>query len=380
MRDDRHRQGLRTRHGVLSCVVIATASLLWVSSASGDLVRGKEIRFGYPIKDVAAADFNHDGATDLAVSGERSVTIVTGRGDGIFMRARQFRVGEDPQVLRVADLNRDHDKDIVSANLTSDNVSVLIGRGDGTFKRRRNYPVGDGPTYVDVGRLSRDRRPDLAVTNLHDGTVSLLINKGHGRLRQARERNVGGTPRSVAIAKLNGDRNRDLAIAQFDRIAILKGKGHARFRRARDVEMQSGLWELIAPDVNGDHVTDLAVTNLSDFGVSVLVGKRKGGFKDPASYGFVGSPTDLAVADITGGSSKDLIVEAEEYPLDFEDDPGRLYVLRGSRDGSFSDDIDIELDGDAGRFAVADFNGDGSADIAAITYMPAPKIELLLNE
>jgi hypothetical protein len=40
----------------------------------------------------------------------------------------------------------------------------------------------------------------------------------------------------------------------------------------------------------------------------------------------------------------------------------------------------LHLDGQGGRFAVGDLNGDGKRDVAAISYTPSSEIEIFLNE
>ncbi len=73
----------------------------------------------------------------LLLSGENSVAILRGRGDGTFESAGYFGVGHSPRSLAVSDVDQDDLPDLVVAN-GDGTVSVLLGLGDGTFGTRRN--------------------------------------------------------------------------------------------------------------------------------------------------------------------------------------------------------------------------------------------------
>jgi hypothetical protein len=376
----------RGRAGRLGALVAAASACLVAlappAEAPAAFVRGDDVPLDWLAFEIAAADFNGNGTKDLALTRYHSVVIFKGRGDGTFRQTGRFSVGREPTKLLVTDLNRDGDRDLVTSNYESDNISVLIGRGDGTFKRRVNYRAGDGPSDVAVGKLNGDRRRDLAVTNLFDNDVSIFLGRRNGTFRRKRDRRAGLEPIDVAIARLNGDQARDLAIADRDRVAILKGRGDGTFKTGRDIVIELLLYEVIATHLNRGRAADLLVTNISynsSQGVHVFLGRGNGTFSHLKQYVFDSSPTKVAAADIVGGPRKDLIVETEGYPGGGGNNPGFLYVLRG-RKGGFSRQITLELDGAGGRFATADLNGDGTRDVAALTYTAVPKIEIFLNQ
>jgi hypothetical protein len=368
-----------------------TATVLALpADASGDLVRAQDVPLGIPAYDVANADFNRDGKQDLALPDRgHAVEVLLGNGDGTFEPGGSFRVGAGPNLLALADLNRDGKKDIVTTNYGSDSISVLLGRGDGNFMQAIGHRIGDGPLGLSVGRVNRDRRPDLAVANVHDNTVSVLMGEGHGKFGHRHDYAAGRSPQSAAIADLNGDGRRDLAVADFEHPAILMGRSDGTFRRRRYIG--TGLFlspsDVIAAHVNRDRITDLLVTSLNfdgQQGTWVFLGREDRGFTQPTQYP-MGPPTKIALRDMTGDGRKDLVAEDEG---DYEGDPGYLYVLRGSGDGTFEPlchgcappyFLDT-LDGAGGRFATGDFDGNGRRDIAAITYAGGPKLEILLNQ
>ena len=78
---------------------------------------------------IVAADFTHDGLTDLALSRGDSVAVVTGNGAGGFGQPLNFSIAAaGPAALIAADLNGDGASDLVTANAGSANVSLLLQR------------------------------------------------------------------------------------------------------------------------------------------------------------------------------------------------------------------------------------------------------------
>lgn len=366
-------------------MLVTTLSLAAAAPASADLVRAADVPLHIHAYDVAAADFNRDGNVDLALPDQdHAVTILHGRGDGTFAPAGSLRAGTIPHDIQIANLNRDGRKDIVVTNLEGDTVSVFLGRKGG-FRRAVTYRVGDRPSDVAVGRLNRDRWPDIAVSNAFDGDVTILLGTGHGQFGHRRDYRTGETPNGVAIADLNGDRKRDLAVADIDRPAILKGRGDGTFKRRRYIRtgIPFTLADLIAARVDRGRVPDLLLIDCCNFdqyaGAWLLLGRGDGTFRPPTQYGCRNPPTKVTAADMTGDGRKDLVIEDEG---DYEGNPGSLCVLRGKRDGTFtySDALAPRLDGPGGRFAIADFDGDGDRDIAAVAYGPGPELEVFLNQ
>src|SRR3954462_8094774 len=94
---------------------------------------------------VATADFNNDGKLDLATSsyddatGDGSVSVLLGNGNGSFQPARTFATGPYTWSLTAGNFNADGKIDLATANQdlftdTGENdVSILLGNGDGTF-------------------------------------------------------------------------------------------------------------------------------------------------------------------------------------------------------------------------------------------------------
>ena len=77
-------------------------------------------------------------------TGDNTVSVLLGNGDGTFQPAQAFAVGSAPFAVAVADLGNGQ-ADIVTANAGDNTVSVLLGNGDGTFQPAQAFAVGSEP-------------------------------------------------------------------------------------------------------------------------------------------------------------------------------------------------------------------------------------------
>ncbi|MBA3916423.1 MAG: VCBS repeat-containing protein [Acidobacteriales bacterium] len=128
------------RQALLGSVALVVAYLCLASSALAQL----ETRASFPVLYeptlVAAGDFNHDGAQDVAVTciealcGE-GIQVLLGKGDGTFASATVYPIPNCPEDgLAIADLNGDGNLDVAVSERVGSAVAVLLGNGDGTFQ------------------------------------------------------------------------------------------------------------------------------------------------------------------------------------------------------------------------------------------------------
>jgi len=163
----------------------------------------------------------------------------------------------------------------------------------------------------------------------------------------------------------------DLAVADYsgNSAFILLGNGDGTFRPAGNYSLESWSTFIAAWDFNGDGKPDLVVSHplggccsfQANGEVSILLGNGDGTFRPPVDYlaGQVpvnNKPQCVAVADFNGDGNADLAVA---------DGAGfNISILLGNGDGTFRPSVDYAVGGDAAYVAVGDFNGDGRLDIA----------------
>jgi len=143
-------------------------------------------------------------------------------------------------------------------------------------------------------------------------------------------------------------------------------QGRGRFRYGGEYGLVGPVERLAIADLDGDRKQDLVAT-MGDH-LSVLLNRGDGTFLDPADY--PGGSGPIAVADLNGDGSADLVGE-------WDVSTAAIWLNRG--DGTFGSRVDYRV-GRGGRddVAVADVNGDGATDVITPNDKDAT-LSVLLN-
>jgi hypothetical protein len=351
----------------------------------------------------AVGDFNGDGIPDLAVANEGSsdITIFLGLGDGTFPTSQDYAVGNNPISIAVGDFNGDGFLDLAVANSGDNTVTILLGSVSGTFSQAPGspYAVGSDPSWVALGDFNRDGNLDIVVANSGSNTISVLLGNGHGGFAvQSNAPATDSGPGQVLVGDFNGDGIADLVTVNVgctsqsilqsgnycspnsSDVGLLLGNGDGIFQAQTTIGWDSNLVALAVGDFNNDGYLDVMALNNGNgnnynYGsgwVDVFLNNGTGSSFTSSSFG-VGDPSDwwstdattlaLAVGDFNGNGNLDAVV-TDTWDMQIE-------VFQGNGTGGFGGQTDYNLsDGpnydlySVGSFAVGDFNGDGTLDLA----------------
>lgn len=266
----------------------------------------------YP-NDLAIADFNGDGHTDLAVSGlGGSISVMFGNGDGTFQKRRDYAAGLIAFAVVAGDFNGDGHTDLATVDTLQNCATVFLNNGAGAFPTKRSFAAGSMPSSLKAADLNGDDDLDLLVTNYSGSTLSVLLGKGDGSFQGKKDYAVGASPRGLCVTDLNGDGNPDVALAnnlaQGGSLTVLIGDGRGAFFGKQTYRAGRGASAVTASDLDGDGAMDLAITNSNDNTLQVFHGNPDGTLGSKVEYRTGVFPLAIVAVDLKGNQASDLIV------------------------------------------------------------------------
>lgn len=380
-----------------------------------------------PVK-VSAADMNGDEVLDLVAANRNSseITILPGVGDGSFLAPLAVPTGNTPETAVVADMDKDGDPDVVSANWSMDvfvlfndgsagltppppstgtegnepvsvvvadfdgdaiedaavahrisnDVAILKGNENGTFGPPAPIEVGETPTNISLGHFNADAFVDLVVPSQIGNTISLLLGKGDGTFEAPAtiDLTIGNLPSYGTVGRFNGDAFDDVAVAveTAQKVAILLGNGDGTFQTPQVIDTNRSPQFITTADINADTFQDLLV-GVNDFpgGVAVHMGNGDGTFGAPVLILALGSSLyiqSIEVADMDQDTFQDVIaVAGYSDPVDSKgvgQFVGGFFLLYGLETGGFEEAVYQPGNGsDPAQGSAADIDGDGILDL-----------------
>jgi len=318
---------------------------------------GKEPSF------LVADDFDIDGNLDLVVlnSGEHTMSVYKGKGDGSFKDQVQYKTGADPICLAVADFNSDGFKDIAELNYQDQDIQIFLNTSRGGFKNTgKVIKPGKIPINLIAGDFNEDGYPDLAVS-LRFHKVAILFGKGTGRFKDPVTMPVKGQPTGLVVDDYNHDKHVDVAVALAGSghvgVEILWGDGKGQFEKSKVFKGGGQPLTVANVDANNDGFMDLVTSSNSLHAMTMLMNNKDKTFKTLRDFSAGEFPKFVVAKDFTGDGIVDLAVSNSTHDT--------VAVTLGRGDGTFVyPPIKHFVDEYPQGLVAGDFDKDGRMDVA----------------
>lgn len=345
------------------------------------------LKIGNRPNDIALADLNKDGRIDIVTcNAGDTVTVFLNNGRGGFTPAPASPIKMAAHLVAIGDVNNDRNPDLALTHHDNIGIEVLLGTGDGRLARSTVSPIiahqgskahNHGLTLSD---LNSDKNLDITTSNQDDNSVSVLLGNGRGNFTPAvgSPFSVGSSPYPHAIGDVNRDGNLDIVTPNVgsNNVTVLLGNGRGEFKAAANspFAVASRPYYIAIGDVTGDKNPDLITTHDDINLITTLLGDGRGGFNQSQNSPFdVGRRAfKLITADITGDARMELIIGTEASES--------VVVLLGNERGGYTQAVGSPYSsGMNPRVAIGDINGDGKTDIVTANNGSSDITVLLRN-
>jgi len=231
-----------------------------------------------------------------------------------------------------------------------------------TLQAATQYSTGTaiGNQHLAAADFNGDGHLDIVTTS-----YTVLLGNGDGTFQKPVVYMGGSTAEAIVTGDFNGDGKPDFATARDDgNIGVWLNNGDGTFQAPLVFPSGADPIDIATGDFNNDGILDIAVSSPQGgaTGIGVFLGVGDGTFKPVVTY-LSGTPQSfLAVADFNGDGNADVVAANMNA--------GDVTILLGNGDGTFT--VGATYGGNYPQFvAVGDFNRDGKPDLVLTGYVPS---------
>lgn len=301
----------------------------------------------------------------------------------LFAPGVRYAAGDIPVAIASGDLNGDEARDLVTANIASNDLSVLLNRGDGTFAPQVRYPMDFQPRVLAIGDVDGDGHQDIAVGRQSD-TATLAIHWGDGDGTVGSTNAIGdftGFPDGVRLADLDQDEDLDVIVGSvlLSTIVVWINSGDRTFETEvlYDLQMDGGYpADFAVGDLDRDADLDIVTAGtLSMSPPKFLLNDGSGVFGAPIPYTVeIVSVVGVDIADLDRDGFGDIAaLDFSSGSIDaYRNDGAPSFLLTGTYPVGSTATL-------GGKVRLGDLNLDGFMDAVIALAVTNPAVPVLLG-
>jgi len=309
------------------------------------------------------ADFDGDHKLDLAITAQYQVAVFSRTAGGGFGPEVDIPTAMNPQQLAAGDLNGDGIADLVAAG---NGVQVMLGHTGTGLGAPVQYASPIAPLQVALSDVTGAGHLDVVVGGDNpDSAVETYPGHGDGTLGTPVVSNVGPAtspnshPDAMAVGDLNGDGIPDLALLDAGSVVTLRGSRSGAFSvvQTANAGLPSYPHGIAITDVDRDGHADV-IYPTSAGGVAWLAGRGDGTLRAATTTATSTQLQSLRAADFNGDGRADIAaISGSSVVVELSNGDGTFTLA-----GSYNESRPVSLD----RIATGDFDGDGRPEIALV--------------
>lgn len=297
------------------------------------------------------------------------IRIRYGCGDGTFCDQKTMAMGDNPKDVALADFNNDGFTDVSAPNTPQNRVTIRWGAGD--LNPVAHWNTVAGPVRITVADLNNDDLDDFAVVDELSDTITVRLRKAGGGFNPpVPYAGPGIAHTAVTFADCDehsqyGDLDMFYATSDSQSAALVsvrRNNGFGTFGAAAVVMAAPGDYfpDITLADFNEDDILDILASMRNPDQLAVAFGVGNCTFTNPVFYPAANNPERLYTTDFDQDGHTDFIVGHMNLLVN-----GKIRIFLGDGLGGFAGPYEPTTvnKGPVKDLGVGDFNEDGKPDI-----------------